>query len=168
MPNLSANGLSVSGLSISGLKATAGGSHEHTLSGGTTSAGNHQHDAHTGSAAMMISSSQSFTGALSTSHSGPSDGNSGDTRGTRGTLSINATHNLTGVHEHSFSSSSKAVATPAHEHDVTGGTISGGTISGNITSGSISGSTADAGSGLAFSVETLPVYYTVIYIMKVV
>ncbi len=44
----------------------------------------------TGSAALMIHSSQSYSGAITTEHTGNSDGNSGSTRGTRGILHFNA------------------------------------------------------------------------------
>jgi hypothetical protein len=209
-----ATGLSLSGLSLTGLTAESGGghehtltggvvetgahthtldgeaesdgSHEHTLTGGTTSVGNHSHNTHTGQAAMMIHSSQSYSGVLSTSHSGPSDGNAGDTRGTRGTLTISAGHTPDGGHEHSFSTASRASSSGAHTHDVSGTAQSGGghshaftnesraytvaahthTVSGSITGGSIGGSTANAGSGQAFSVSAVPPYYTMVYIKK--
>jgi hypothetical protein len=58
-----------------------------------------------------------------------------------------------------------------HSHNFSCSTVAGGgahthTISGSITGASITGSTADTGSGNAFTVDTVPVYYTVIYIIK--
>jgi len=85
----------------------------------------HKHDNHTGQAAMMVHETQSYSGALSTIHNlnESSDGNAGSTRGTQGTLYINASHN----------------------EDAT----TAGTANASIT------------------VNTMPSYYTVVYIIKV-
>jgi hypothetical protein len=152
--NHAATGLSLSGLSLSGLKATSGGAHEHTLMGKTASAGSHSHGltdpGHTHTA--LNEGSESGRGAYEIGGIGT---------GTESYLSTNTTGisiKDDGAHEHSFSSDSKAFSNGAHEHDVTG----------SITGGSVSGSTANTGSGGAFTVDTVPIYYAVIYIMKVV
>jgi hypothetical protein len=138
---------SLSGLSLTDLACAEGGSHGHTLSGGTASAGEHSHTVtvHDTTHDKTPSSTDYTVGEYGEYHS------------------ATYTTSSTGGHTHSFSSGSQAVATTAHTHTVTGN-ISGGTVT---ASGNITGSTDSAGSGTAFSVDTVPGYYTVVYIMKV-
>ncbi|MDR1114018.1 MAG: hypothetical protein LBL50_02885 [Candidatus Margulisbacteria bacterium] len=148
-----ATGLSLSGLSLSGLKATSNGAHEHVLTGKVSSAGSHGHGI-TDPGHTHTTSSEDNAGGFGTYEIGGG-------AGTVSYLSTNKTGitiNSDGAHEHSFSSDSKAFSNGAHEHDVTG----------SISGGSVSGSTANTGSGTAFTVDTLPSYYAVIYIMKIV
>jgi hypothetical protein len=156
-----ASGLSLSGLSLSGLKATSSGAHEHTLSGKTASDGSHshgitdpQHDHTTPPIAntddtgggpplpYLVADERMYSGGLKVGKSSTG-------------VSVNSTNS---AHSHTFSSDSKAFLNGAHEHDVTG----------SITGGSISGSTANAGDGVAFSISIVPLYCTVIYIIKVI
>jgi hypothetical protein len=171
---LSISGLSLANMAISGLSANEGGSHEHTLSGGVTSAGSHSHGVTDTGHAHNVSAnagSDSGGGAIV-------DGNygGGSSVVASGTSTTGISIGWDGSHEHGFSSTSNAVAVAGHTHSVTGGvitgSITGGTISGgsltggSITGGKTSGSTADVGTSQAFSVDTVPAYYTVIYIMK--
>jgi hypothetical protein len=195
---LSISGLSLANMAISGLTATEGGSHYHTLSGGTNSENAHTHG-------VSITSGSSgghahtfpVSGGDNNDHdntqygsaSFPTGGAAGlDSSTMTGTTTVSSqsdhTHAVSGTsaagsaHLHSFTSESQAVAVTGHTHSVTGGTITGeitgGTISGggltggSITGGSIDGSTANAGSSQAFTVDTVPVYYTMIYIKKMV
>jgi hypothetical protein len=80
---------------------------------------------------------------------------------------VNVTITDNGSHAHDFTSASKATSA-THGHTVSGGTITGDISGGSITGGEISGSTANAGAGQPFSVDTVPAYYTVIYIIKAV
>jgi microcystin-dependent protein len=172
--NHSLNNMSVSGLTMeksgghehsgTGTTTDGGGRHAHSVSGSTDEKGKHTHDTHAGSAAMMINSSQSYSGVLSTSHSGASDGNSGDTRGTRGTLSLSASHNETGDHTHTFSGSTSSEG-GAHSHDVNVNIPEGGSHTHTISGGTISGSVGNTGSGTAF--DNRPSYYALIYVVKV-
>jgi hypothetical protein len=74
-----------------------------------------------------------------------------------------------GTHSHDVSVSISESG--SHAHAVTVSIPESGlhthTISGTITGASITGSTGSAGSGNAFTVDTVPVYYAVIYIIKV-
>jgi hypothetical protein len=153
--NHEATGLSLSGLDVSGLKAISGGSHEHTLSGKASSAGVHSHGVTDPGHSHSIKLSWDETNDLQTPTQSCNEHNAtGTTESARTSISIDNA----GAHEHSFSSDSKAFMGGAHEHSITG----------SITGGSITGSVANAGSGTAFSVDTMPTYYTVIYIIKVV
>ncbi|MDR1323764.1 MAG: hypothetical protein LBK68_04920 [Candidatus Margulisbacteria bacterium] len=149
-----ATGLSLSGLSLSNLKASSNGAHEHILSGKTVSAGTHTHGITDPGHKHTISSfNQSIESGSKDYRTYHMVGQSRDTSSDKTGISINND----GAHEHGFSSDSKAFMGGAHEHDV----------SGSITGGSINGSTATSGSGTAFNVNTVPTYYTVIYIIKV-
>jgi hypothetical protein len=197
---LSISGLSLANMAITGLTATEGGSHKHTLSGGTASDGAHGHshnlsvgnDSHGHSLRGGAWGGTNCDG-LTTSYqiAGRNAVHGSDnyyTNSPNGTAFISGNthgHTLSGdvtstnsAHSHGFSSASEAVTVNGHTHSVTGGTITGeitgGTITGgsltggSITGGSIGGSTANAGSSQAFSVDTVPSYYTVIYIIKIV
>jgi hypothetical protein len=150
---LALGGLDVSNLSI----GTSNSEHEHTLSGKTTETGNHKHDAHAGefSPGAWHDSMPAPTGVFS-SYKDFSKETCEAANGTR--IKMNAQHNETGKHDHSFSSDSKAVKGGAHSHN----------IMGNITGGTISGLTDSVGFGTALIIDTLPSYYEVIYIIKVV
>jgi hypothetical protein len=157
--NHGATGLSLGGLNVSGLSVNSSNStHEHILSGKTTSVG-HGHSISDSGHSHTISfysghdnpHSGVDTNALSNGHYVCSSGG-----GTNSSV-IGVSITGDGAHEHSFSSDSKAFMGGSHTHG----------ISGSITGGTISGSTANVGSGQAFSVDTVPAYYTVIYIMKV-
>jgi hypothetical protein len=145
--NHGATGLSLSGLSLS-LQAGEGGSHEHTLIGTTTSTGGHTHYP------------QPFDGRMNFDACGggsnaPAGIGYGDNMWAGNTTTL--TLSPVGDHAHGFSSDSKAVAVAGHTH----------TITGNASGGNIGGTTASEGSGTAISISTLPVYYKVIYIIKV-
>jgi hypothetical protein len=179
--NHEATGLSLGGLSTSGLSIASNGAHTHTLSGGTSEGGSHSHTLSDGSAASAGGHTHTLTdpGHSHTVGRSSHDGNGSDsgamytgstysssTNTTGITIStddgahthtVSGTISTVGTHTHDFSSTSSAVSAGSHDH----------TISGSITGGSISGSTANAGSGTAFNVATLPAYYTVIYIIKV-
>jgi hypothetical protein len=166
---------------VSGLKATSSSSaHEHTLSGGTASDGAHGHgdnltvgnNTHGHSLRGGAWGSGSCDG-LTTSYqiAGRNAVYGSDnyyTNSPNGTAFISANthgHTLSGgvtstnsAHRHDFSSGSKAASGGTHEHDV----------SGSITGGSVSGSTENTGSGSVISVDTVPSYYAVIYIIKIV
>ncbi|GBR77138.1 phage tail fiber protein [Candidatus Termititenax persephonae] len=156
-----ATGLSISGLSFTDGSAASDGAHEHGLSGGAASAGNHQHDAHTGAVNGvdngLVNIFGQASGVFSTAgNAGRQQSSDGSARDARHQLSINATHNSTGAHTHDFTSTSKASSAGAHTHSVTG-TVSGGTVG---------GSTAATGSGTVFTVDTVPSYYSLIYIRR--
>ncbi|MDR1452703.1 MAG: hypothetical protein LBJ25_01830, partial [Candidatus Margulisbacteria bacterium] len=175
-----ATGLSLSELNVSGLKASSGGAHEHVLTGKTASDGTHSH----GNNLSVDNSSHghslrggswgsancdglpaSYQIAGRNSVYGNDNYYANSPNGTAFISSNTHGHGLSGgvtatdsAHQHGFSSDSKAFNGGAHEHDITG----------SITGGNITGSIGNTGSGTAFSVATLPVYYTVIYIIKVV
>ena len=150
--NHGATGLSVSGMSLTGLSCSEGGSHKHTLSGETTSVG-HSHSITDPGHDHRIGyygrggSSGNYT---------MTDTRVSEMRTSQETTGISISGD--GTHTHSFSSTSEAVAVVGHSHTVTG----------SITGGSISGSTDNTGSSTAFSVNTVPSYYAVIYIIKIV
>jgi hypothetical protein len=179
--------LSIDGLSTSGLTIDEKGNHTHTLSGGTSEGGSHEH-ALSGKAASAGGHSHGITDpkhSHSVSAYAHSDGGSGQLTGgnytngvidaTVGTdqIATNITIDSVDAHEHSFSSDSKATMSSTHTHDfssLSSATLAGShshTISGSI-GGSIGGSLDNTGSGTAFTVDTLPSYYAVIYIMKIV
>jgi hypothetical protein len=166
-------------------EAESDGSHEHTLAGGAASNGAHSHGV------TDPGHSHSYSNPSSYHRSGPDSSHVAmDDRvsATTGSSSTGISIKSDGSHEHSFSAASRASSSGAHTHDVSGTAQSGGgpthaftnesrantvtahthTVSGSITGGSIGGSTASAGSNQAFSVDTVPVYYTMIYIKKMV
>jgi hypothetical protein len=143
---------------MSSLSCAEGGSHEHTLSGEAASAGGHSHGVTDPGHTHTIKTYSRLNG----------DGNNysyweNAVAGNTGTATTGISIQSDGVHTHPFSAASKAVAVTGHTH-----TITGGAITGSISGGSISGSTANAGSGAAFDVSTVPACYKVIYIIKVV
>jgi hypothetical protein len=144
-----ATGLSLGGLSLSGLQASEGGSHYHTLTGTTTAVGDHTHYPQPFNGRMNFDACGGGSGA-------PHGIGYGDNMWNGNTTTL--TLSPAGGHAHGFSSDSQAVAVAGHTHTVTG----------SVTGGSISGSTATAGSGTPLTIDTLPSYYTVVYIMKVV
>ncbi|MDR1113491.1 MAG: hypothetical protein LBL50_00155 [Candidatus Margulisbacteria bacterium] len=177
--NHGATGLSLGGLSTSGLSIATSGGHGHSGSGSTnTGSGGHTHTV----SGATSNTSKTLTGYIAGAYGWPySSGipgtsgicsitNENSNRGGDGGDSDNARIYIDATHSHNISGS-----TPdnggTHSHDVNVTIPESGshshTISGSITGGSISGSTANAGSGTAFSVATLPSYYTVIYIIKV-
>ncbi|MDR1323602.1 MAG: hypothetical protein LBK68_04095 [Candidatus Margulisbacteria bacterium] len=146
-------------LDSSGLKVAEGGSHEHILTGKAASAGGHSH----GITDPGHSHSIKLSHLESKDEQTPTQSNNAhEATGYTESAKTGITINNADAHEHSFSSDSKAVAVAAHGHNISGN------ITGSITGGSISGSTDNAGTGQAFSVSTLPAYYAVIYIIKVV
>jgi hypothetical protein len=78
------------------------------------------------------------------------------------THSISGTASEAGSHTHTVNSSNATIS-----GGTIGGSITGGTITGAITGGTFAGSTGSTGSGTALTIDTLPSYYTVVYIMKV-
>jgi hypothetical protein len=179
--NHGATGLSLGGLSTSGLSISTNEGHTHTLSGGTSEGGSHGHTLSDGSAASAGDhthdvSDPGHTHSYTTGFRSGSDGSKSEKL--QGGSSANTTKEETGIeidndgaHTHTVSGTISTVGTHTHDFSSTSSATSAGshshTISGSITGGSISGSTASAGSGTAFSVATLPSYYTVIYIIKV-
>ncbi|MDR1452866.1 MAG: hypothetical protein LBJ25_02690 [Candidatus Margulisbacteria bacterium] len=156
--------LSLSGLSTSGLIIGSDGVHTHTLSGGTSESGSHKHDLSDGKAASDGAHTHTYEKSFKVAPS-DTDNYGGmsnlkyettdtSTSGSH-THSVSGTISTIGTHTHDFSSTSSAAAAGTHNH----------TISGSIT-GSIAGSIDSTGDGQAFSVNTVPSYYTVIYIMK--
>ncbi|GBR77164.1 hypothetical protein NO2_1593 [Candidatus Termititenax persephonae] len=187
--NHGATGLSISGLSFTDGSAASDGAHEHDLSGGAALAGDHEHST-TGSAILAGGHSHGITEPNSGSGHRHQLGHMDSTGGTPETVyesggllkdvsyktntyysttgitinnngahthSTSGTAASAGAHIHDFTSTSKASSAGAHTHSVTG-TVSGGTVGGE---------TAATGSGTAFTVATVPSYYTVIYIMRV-
>jgi hypothetical protein len=158
-----ATGLSLGNLSTSGLTVNQGGAHGHT-GNGTAENENpvHTHTfsgtAATGTLALVtggcIQASGVFDNSSSRRANHISAGIVGEDNGVN--FSMTPSGSVTGgTHSHKVS-----VTIPesgSHSH----------TISGSITGGNITGTTANTGSGQAFSVSTLPAYYTVVYIMKV-
>jgi hypothetical protein len=174
-----ATGLSFSGLNTSGLSITQSGGHTHSGTGTTsTGSGGHTHSVSGGTTAGGGGHSHSDIGLLTSGCGSPdSHGGNASILGSRHSASDGGTVVSKGLsggdHTHTLSGCNTGVGEGAHSHDVSVNTTEGGglhshTISGSITGGSIGGSTANTGSGTAFSVNTLPSYYTVIYIMKVV
>jgi hypothetical protein len=159
--NHAAGELSLGRLSADGLKAT-GGSHDHTLSGRTTEKGNHGHGFSDPGHSHPVSTSGRH-GSVNKASNPTAAWDYGDvfwsaqSTVTSGHKSTGITFRGDGAHDHSLSSDSKAAST-SHEHTVTG----------SVSGGSISGSTANAGSNSALVINTVPAYYTVIYIIKVV
>ncbi|GBR74329.1 hypothetical protein NO1_1526 [Candidatus Termititenax aidoneus] len=72
---------------------------------------------------------------------------------------------LSNAGAHTHTTSGTAAEGGSHSHTISGGNITGGTITAG--SGGITGSTGSAGSSQAFIIDTVPAYYTVIYIIKV-
>jgi hypothetical protein len=138
--NLPAHNHEATGLSLSGLSASG-------LSIATS--GGHTHS---------FSGTTSTAGAHSHTYTKPilyqGDATASETGGEVGAETANTSS--TGNHNHTFSGSISESGSHSH------------TIGGSISGGDITGSTANTGSGTAFSVNTVPAYYTVIYIMKVV
>ncbi|GBR74611.1 phage tail fiber protein [Candidatus Termititenax aidoneus] len=192
---LAASGFSISGQTISGLQVnTGGGTHSHTISASGTTAtteGGHTHTVSgttgpDGAHAHDIKTKQDDWNASGGAKGEPSWGSDGGVLSAyKATESAGThTHDFTGstsfgegTHSHSVSVSGTISNDGAHTHTISGGTISGGTITGSITggtvsgsinAGAISGSTDSAGSGSALTINTLPSYYTVIYIIKIV
>lgn len=125
--------------------------HFHGLSGHTHSfkpSGTISSTNITGQANMMVHTSQSDTGCLSTEKTGGSDGNSGTTRGTQGVLYFNSTHN------HTFIGTSGTT-------DGNSGNTTSTTPTGSFTGSS--GTTSSSGSGTSFSI--MPPYLAV-YVWK--
>jgi hypothetical protein len=88
------------------------------------------------------------------------------------THTVSGTISTDGAHTHTLSGGASEGGSHTHTVNSSNATISGGAISGSIsggsiTGGSISGSVDSVGSGIAFTVNTVPVYYTVVYLMKV-
>jgi hypothetical protein len=164
--------LPLSNLNTGGLSISESGGHKHEGSGSTnTGSGGHRHDV-SGS-----TDSKSLTGSWGEDRNTVADGiiakgdnlsgvsAAGSGGGVR--LKIDASH------DHPFSCTTSENG-GIHDHEVRITTTDGGglhshTISGSITGGSVSGNTENAGvvsSALTFS--TVPAYYKVIYIIKVV
>ncbi|GBR74432.1 hypothetical protein NO1_1607 [Candidatus Termititenax aidoneus] len=186
---LSVTGLTISGQTISGLTIDNAGAHTHTVSGDAVEAGSHDHTFSNGSAASAGGHTHTVTVHDSNHNNTPSSVDStsyeyGEYHSATYTTSSDGAHTHTvsgtiangGAHTHTISGS--AAEGGAHTHTVNssnaaisggtiGGSITGGTVSGSIDAGAISGSTDSAGSGSALTINTLPSYYTVIYIIKV-
>ncbi|GBR74110.1 phage tail fiber protein [Candidatus Termititenax aidoneus] len=186
---LSASGFSVSGQTISGLTIDNAGAHTHTVSGDAVEAGSHDHTFSNGSAASAGGHTHTVTAHDSNHSATPqytdySVSEYGEYHSATYTTSSGGAHTHTvsgtiangGAHTHTISGS--AVEGGSHSHTVnsSNATISGGSITGNITGGTVSGSiaasaitgsTGSVGSSAALTIDTLPSYYTVVYIMKV-
>jgi hypothetical protein len=178
---------------VSGNAVANSGAHTHTGSGTTnTGSGGHKHSDISGSTGNP---SKSLTGSfgqddycadvytaggmLSTTAWGYDAVSNRSGEGFKISIDATHTHSFTsattgdnsGTHSHDVN-----VSIPeggSHSHTISGSTSEGGgthshTIAGTISGGSVSGTTDSTGSGTAFNVATLPAYYTVIYIIKVV
>ncbi|MDR2428175.1 MAG: hypothetical protein LBD62_00015 [Candidatus Margulisbacteria bacterium] len=154
--NHGATGLSVGNLSTDGLSINQSGGHAHTVSGSTgnkTLEGKFSTYVITDGATNSGINIDFASGILSRDYSGNvlNDPAYGERKtnisGCKG-VSINATH--------SHDVNINITESGSHSH----------TITGSITGGSITGSTASTGSGSALTINTVPVYYTVIYIIK--
>ncbi|GBR72624.1 putative phage tail fiber protein [Candidatus Termititenax aidoneus] len=158
--------------------STSGGAHTHSVSGSTTSGeGAHSHGA---TNIYDPGHSHSFQGydeeGGASGICGVGSGNPGKPESSRGSVENSGTGiSITGggTHTHTFSASTPGdggththdislsiQADDGHTHRITGGGISGGNISGNTESAGVNNPT--------FTVNTVPAYYTVIYIIKVV
>ncbi|MDR1113632.1 MAG: hypothetical protein LBL50_00900 [Candidatus Margulisbacteria bacterium] len=172
--NHGATGLSLGGLSTSGLSIPTSGGHGHSGTGTTISGGGgHKHSDISGSTS---NTSKTLTADLYMGENGMTASGMATVVGSGGCGTAdrdydNPHFNIDATHSHDITGYT-GDNSGTHSHDVSVTIPEGGshshTISGSITGGSISGSTANAGSGTAFSVATLPAYYTVIYIIKVV
>ncbi|GBR73110.1 putative phage tail fiber protein [Candidatus Termititenax aidoneus] len=192
---LSISGLSVdtSGAhthSGTGTTNTGSGGHTHSVSGNTGEmSGDTYGEFSVASDRGMIRSNTGVCSGRAVKGTYYSDGSTDTQNGVSGNgVKINLSH----THDFSFSTSENGgthahdvnVNIPeggSHSHTISGGTISsgtisggtitgsitGGTVSGSIDAGAITGSTESAGSGSALTINTLPSYYTVVYIMKV-
>ena len=137
---------------LSGSTASAG-SHTHTFSGSTASAGAHTHSysgttSSNGSHTHSVLLRKVLGGSGSYSTIGFSDSYS-----TTGSTSVQSA----GAHTHTFSGSTGSAG--AHTHSYSGTTSSSGSHSHSLTTNS--STTGSAGSGTAFSVNTLQPYITV-------
>jgi hypothetical protein len=140
--NHEATGLSLGSLSTSGLMITQSGGHTHTGSGSTNTTGAHAHSyntlQHIANPALYSTADLLLDDACN-----------------RWKTVAAATSSGEGGHAHTVSVS--IPESGSHSH----------TISGSISGGSVTGSTANTGSGTPLAINTLPSYYTVVYIMKV-
>jgi hypothetical protein len=170
-----ATGLSLGSLSTSGLSATSAGSgHVHSGTGTTnTGSGGHKHDVSgsTGNPSKDLTGEISPSGYYATFNAtGIFSGSYKDGSRETGDSSNGGRIKIDATHSHGITGSTPDNS-GIHAHNVDVSIPEGGshshTISGSITGGSIGGTTANAGDGTAFSVSTVPAYYTVIYIIKV-
>jgi hypothetical protein len=193
--SVSVSGMSISGQTIKGLTLDEAGSHAHTGNSGTITAGGGGHDHNLSGYTNATNNeartaAKTLTGTIDFAENGCSGGGmvsvtSSNKKGTNSNgsdsdnpyFTIDATHTHdvtgsttanTGTHDHSISSITVGEG-GSHKHTVnsSNATISGGTIAGGITDGTVSGSTDSIGSGTDLIIDTLPSYYTVVYIMKV-
>ncbi|MDR1114431.1 MAG: hypothetical protein LBL50_05010 [Candidatus Margulisbacteria bacterium] len=178
--NHEATGLSLDGLSTSGLSVDYGGAHGHSGSGVTTSdSGGHTHSV-SGTTSDISGdnygeySIKSNRGAIrnESTYSGRiSRGTTYDGGPETASSPTGYSLRIDFAHTHTYSCDTAANG-GAHSHNNINVTIPEGgshshTISGSITGGNIKGSTAHTGTGAVFSIDTVPKYYQVIYIMKV-
>jgi hypothetical protein len=147
--NLPTHNHGLSEASLTSLTAQSAGAHEHLLSGKTALAGEHGHGINDSGHSHMYTHEP--LGAANGLRHGNSDYITTSAQESTTSVQTGISIQKDGTHEQSFSSDSKAFSAGAHTHDVIG---------------NISGSTANAGSSQAFSVDTVPSYYAVIYIMK--
>jgi hypothetical protein len=171
--------LTVGNLDPKGLSIASSGEHTHSGSGstGATGSGGHTHTV------------SGTTGEISGSNHATITNEDGSNRVASGRASL-ATNtganswNATGdsdsqvrnlkidfAHTHTFSGST-ANNDGTHSHNVSITTTENGgshshAVTGSITGGSVGGTLGSAGEGRAFSVNTVPSYYSVVYIMKV-
>ncbi|MDR1324067.1 MAG: hypothetical protein LBK68_06500 [Candidatus Margulisbacteria bacterium] len=173
-----------SGLSI----ASDGGKHSHS-GGGTTTAGE---GGHTHGFSGNTTAGEGAHGHLATDVYDPGHTHNlnvdydsagaeyypGAGGGHRDTSSVAVVSSTTGIsisggggHTHSLSGNTTA-GEGIHSHNFGVSIDDSGshthTLNGSITGGSVSGSVDNTGDNQAFSVDTVPSYYTVIYIIKVV
>jgi hypothetical protein len=153
----------------SGSTGSDSGGHTHTVSGSTSEAGSHSHGVGSRGSSTLAEAGSKI-GAEFLGGATYSAYKTDTVKDHSHSVSISTGENG-GAHSHDVSVSISESG--AHAHDVTVSipesgshthTISGGTVT---ASGDASGSTANAGSANAqISVNTVPVYYTVIYIIK--
>lgn len=181
--NHEATGLSLDGLSTSGLSVSYDGAHGHSGTGVTTSdSGGHTHSVSgttsdiSGDNYGEYSTIGANRGAM---RSGESTCSGRITKGTTiydgcpdtATAPRGCGLRINFAHTHTYSCDT-ATNGGTHSHNNINVTIPEGgshshAINGSITGGTIKGSTANTGTGAVFSVDTVPKYYQVIYIMKV-
>ncbi|MDR1453586.1 MAG: hypothetical protein LBJ25_06415 [Candidatus Margulisbacteria bacterium] len=163
-----ATGLSFGGLNTSGLSIVSSGGHTHTGSGTTDNENPvHTHTFSGTAASGSLSLHKSSEGITAKSGVFDSSSYSGESNSSHGSLSYGGSTTI------NFSMTpAGSISGGSHAHKVNVEIPESGShshvVSGSITGGSVTGSTATTGDGTAFSVNTVPAYYTVIYIMKVV
>jgi hypothetical protein len=172
---------------VSGSTTSDSGGHTHTASGTTDGmSGLSSGEASTTTSGRgLLRSDGACSGRIgrgTTKYDGVVNTTEGGGGGYGITIDLAHTHTFTGntpavglpncgTHSHGVSVSVSDSGGHVHTVNSTTTTDGGGThsheIGGSITGGSVSGTTDSAGGGTALTINTLPSYYTVVYIIKV-